>query len=261
MTMFWLVYTILAIPQFRHEIRGYQRRPTSTLGTHDLAFDDYQFVSFSVHFSLLVLLSIFHLFADQRPSTTRFAHVTNEKQCPELRAGFVRRICFFWFDSVMWSSYRKALTDKDMFDIRPEDLSANMNPRFEKYWKLEVEKKAMLAEKAKKKTSLKKGDVEQSELSDKCTNVRLENSITNYNLDLNVLYIPGKYYSSTIQNIWRTILLGWSTETRERFVKFRFTTSAISSYYLHPRTKHSNVARFRIHCDLPGYLSYNSIPE
>lgn len=177
MTMFWLIYVVFAIPQFRHEIRGFQQRPTSTLGTDDLSFDDYQLVSFSVHFGLLVLLAIFHLFADQAPTATRFVHINTEKECPELRASFLRRMFFFWFDIVMWKSYRKPLTDKDMFDIRPEDLSANMNPRFEKYWKLELEKKANQAQAAnlKKKMSPKAGEVVEKEVKDKSTNVKIYN--------------------------------------------------------------------------------------
>lgn len=174
MTMFWIVYTVLAIPQFRHEIRGYERRPTSTLGTDDLSFEDYQFVSFTVHFGLLVCLAILHLFADQRPSVNRYKNINNDKECPELRSGFVRRMFFIWFEPVMWKSYRTPLVDEDMFDIRPEDMSANMNPRFEKYWQMDVEKKAKQAEAAnsKKKSTPKKDEVED-DVNSKRSNVRI----------------------------------------------------------------------------------------
>lgn len=145
MTMFWLLYTALSIPQFLFEIRGYQKRPTSILHFSGLSFADYQFVSFSIHFLLLVFVLSFHLFADRIPVGSRFSNKNKGKQCPELHASFVSRMFYFWYDPVIWKSYRKPVTDEDMFDIRPEDLSENINPCFEKFWELEVERKSKKA--------------------------------------------------------------------------------------------------------------------
>lgn len=146
MTMFWILCTALAIPRFLYEIRGYLQRSDTIIGSDGLSFENYLFISFSVNFVLLFLVMVFHLFADQRPTASLYCGKSTDKQCPELHSSFVRRMFYTWFDSVMWKSYHKPLSAEDMFELRPEDMSTNMNPRFEKYWQLEMEKKANKAQ-------------------------------------------------------------------------------------------------------------------
>lgn len=153
MTMFWLVCTMLAIPQFLYEVKGYHQRNIGNSYTDSTPFADYQFFSFSVHILLLVLVTVFHFFADQNPVTSRYRNSKTDKKCPELNSSFVSKMFYFWFEPVMWKSYRRALTADDMFDIKPEDTSANLNPRFEKNWKLEVDRKSMT-----KTTGLREND-------------------------------------------------------------------------------------------------------
>lgn len=142
MTMFWLLCTMLAIPQLINETRGYHRRINNIQSLYGLSIDDYHFHSFTVQFVLLVLVTLFHLFADKRPSLSRYQTKITDKQCPELHAGFIQRILYLWLEPTMWKSYRQPLIAENLFDVRPEDMSSNMNRRFEKYWKLETQEKS-----------------------------------------------------------------------------------------------------------------------
>lgn len=118
----------------------FERRPVNTLGTDELSWADYQFVSFMVHFSLLLVLSILHLFADKPPTVSHYPETKGDKPCPELKASFVRRVFFLWFDKDMWKGYRKPLTNDDMYDIQPDEMSLNINPIFIKNWEENVAK-------------------------------------------------------------------------------------------------------------------------
>lgn len=140
MTMFWLFYTLLAIPKFYNHITS-----SLPIDRDIVSFDAYYFVSDSIHMVILAVLVVLHLFSDQRPSASDYKNTSTKSTCPELHAGFLRRIFFFWFDSVMWQRFRRHLTNDDLFDIRPEDMLANIYPRFERNWKLEVAKKSTKA--------------------------------------------------------------------------------------------------------------------
>lgn len=155
MFLFWFILTILAIPQFRDEIREFERREETTIGTEQLSWVDYEFISYMIYFPLILVQLLAHLFSDRTPSSSRYAHVKSEKPSPEPKASFIRKIMFLWFDSMAWKGFRNPLEAEDMWDINPEDRSDQMNPRFDKYWKLNVEKNARIQQKKNNDDKLK----------------------------------------------------------------------------------------------------------
>lgn len=139
--LFWLALTLLAIPQFRDEIRQFERRPVNTIGTENIAWADYQFITYMIYFPLLVLQLISHLFADRRPSRSTYADQKAERPSPEPYAGFIKRIMFFWFDPFTWRGWRKSLDVPDIWDINPDDTSNELVPAFDKHWRRNVAKR------------------------------------------------------------------------------------------------------------------------
>lgn len=148
--MFWFVLVILAIPQFRDEIRQFERRTENTIGTDNLSWADYQFISYMIYFPLVLVQLLAHIVSDRSPTESRYDHIKSEKPSPEAKASFLRKILFLWFDPMTWKGFRHPLEAEDMWDINPEDTSEQMNPRFDKYWKLNVEKNARAMQKKKK---------------------------------------------------------------------------------------------------------------
>lgn len=138
--LFWFLITILAIPQFRDEIRQFERRPVNTIGSESLAWADYQFITFMIYFPLLVVQLLAHVVSDKTPIDSEYSHLKGEKPSPELKASFVRRMIFLWFDPLTWRGFRQPLDSPDMWDINPEDTSDQMIPIFDRHWKANVAK-------------------------------------------------------------------------------------------------------------------------
>lgn len=153
--LFWLVLAVLAIPQYRDEIRQFERRSVNTIGTDQLAWADYQFVSYMFYFPLLVIQLIAHLFADRLPINSDYKSDKTDHPSPQPYAVFIKRILFIWFDPFTWRGYRKSLEDSDIWDINPDDTSIELVPQFDKYWKRNVEKNERKKNKFSKNTGTK----------------------------------------------------------------------------------------------------------
>lgn len=153
--LFWLLLTVFAIPQYRDEIRQFERRSINTIGTDQLAWADYQFVSYMIYFPLLVIQLIAHLFADRRPIDSDYKNDKTDYPSPEPFAGFIKRILFFWFDPFAWRGYRTSLNVPDIWDINPDDTSNELVPKFDKHWARDVEKNQRKESKSNKKSGTK----------------------------------------------------------------------------------------------------------
>lgn len=81
---------------------------------------------------------VLNCFADKSPRHSTYTKATNPS--PELKSSFLRQIFFQWFDTVAWAGWRKPLTEKDIYDINPDDTSAELVPPFDKYFEESVEK-------------------------------------------------------------------------------------------------------------------------
>ena len=60
--------------------------------------------------------------------------------CPELKASFLSKIFFMWFDPFAWKGFRNPLETKDLWAMKPEDAANEIVPLFTKYWQESVQK-------------------------------------------------------------------------------------------------------------------------
>lgn len=138
---FWALLLVLAIPQFRSEIvlHGHDTDPQAIADDWKL----YRFTVYMLYFSLVVLQTLSHCFADKTPAVSTystFANDTRSKPCPEVKASFVNKIFYLWFDPMAWYGYRNPLTTDDVYDLNPEDRTIELLPTFDHYWKESVER-------------------------------------------------------------------------------------------------------------------------
>lgn len=129
--IFWFLFVIASIPQFRQEFRG----------AYDAKQDPwkhYQYISFMIFFAIIVMQSLASCFADRTPQYSEYAHIKLTKPSPEMSASFISRILFVWFDRMTWMGFRRPLTVQDMWDINPEDMSQVLAPTFDKNWQKNV---------------------------------------------------------------------------------------------------------------------------
>lgn len=128
---FWLLLVIFALPQLRWEIQNHDPDNLNQ-------WTEFQFINFITFFSLISAMLLLNCFADKTPRNTTYTKATNPS--PEKSSSYLRQIFFQWFDSVTWVGYKRPLTEKDIFDINPDDTSGELVPPFDKYFAESVAK-------------------------------------------------------------------------------------------------------------------------
>jgi ATP-binding cassette, subfamily C (CFTR/MRP), member 1 len=104
-----------------------------------LTYAGFQFIKYVIYYSLICIMVLISCFSDKPPKHTTYPKSPNPS--PELKASMMNRAFFWYFDRIAWTGWRRPLTDKDIYDINPEDSSAEIIPRFEKLFKKDVEMK------------------------------------------------------------------------------------------------------------------------
>ncbi|XP_071113608.1 multidrug resistance-associated protein 1-like [Haliotis cracherodii] len=92
--------------------------------------DMFKFCMFYVYFALVIVELILSCFAE--------SSLQDKRASPEVSASFLSRITFWWANSLILRGYKKVLTENDVDDLHPRDLSANNVPRFLSAWEKEV---------------------------------------------------------------------------------------------------------------------------
>lgn len=129
--IFWMMLTVFAIPQLMSEIASYDSENLNT-------WTEFQFINYVTFFSLITVMLVLNCFADKMPKYTTYTKTSNPS--PERSSSFLRQIFFQWFDSTTWVGWRRPLTEKDIYDINPDDASRELVPPFDKYFYESVEK-------------------------------------------------------------------------------------------------------------------------
>lgn len=106
------------------------------------SFDKYNYISFLISFALSALIFLFHCFVDDEPTETRYPKP--DRPCPELAASFLSKILYQWFDKFIWLGYKRPLENKDLWSMKPEDMSTEVSPLFLKYWNKTVAKNSQV---------------------------------------------------------------------------------------------------------------------
>jgi ATP-binding cassette subfamily C (CFTR/MRP) protein 1 len=127
---FWLLLTVCAIPELLFTLFEVRERATQ--------WATFQYASYIAYFSVVCLMLVLNCFADKAPRRTTYRNYDNPS--PELQASFLRQIFFQWFDKTTWRGWRGPLTERDIFDINPDDASCELVPPFDKYFNESVEK-------------------------------------------------------------------------------------------------------------------------
>jgi hypothetical protein len=133
--LFWLLLTFFGIFELLYGVRFYGYVDTVV---NDMNINFISFWHYVVFFICKALMLILNCFADKPPNHTDYPK--SSKPCPELTASFTNKIHFFWFSKICYLGFFRPLTEKDLFDIRPQDECVENHPSFDKEFKKSVEK-------------------------------------------------------------------------------------------------------------------------
>lgn len=131
--LFWLVLVIFAIPQLRSEIQNYDSDNLNS-------WTEFQFINYIIYFALITILLLLNCFADKKPRRTTYVLTKSNKASPEQTSSFLNQILFQWFTHTTWIGYRRPLTEEDIYDINPENMSRELVPPFDKYFAASIDK-------------------------------------------------------------------------------------------------------------------------
>lgn len=116
-----------------------------------------QFLIYCIYYGLVCLMVILSGFADKAPRHSTYPKTSNPS--PELRVGPVIKLFYFWFDPTAWKGFRRPLVESDIFDINPENSSAELVPKFDGNFQKSVKKSQKKKEKKKLKEKFDQEEV------------------------------------------------------------------------------------------------------
>ncbi|XP_065826757.1 multidrug resistance-associated protein 1-like [Oscarella lobularis] len=134
--LFWFLMLIYGSLRLRTYIliKTYGAVSFSTAG-HDITFH----LTLSVVKFVLILISfVLSIMPDRTPHYDLLD--SDSKVCPEAKATFLSKISFWWMTSMIFTGYKRPLTDDDLFDLFPDDKAKVVVPRFLNAWNHEVNK-------------------------------------------------------------------------------------------------------------------------
>jgi ATP-binding cassette, subfamily C (CFTR/MRP), member 1 len=105
-------------------------------------FVSYNYISFIIFFITSALIMLLNFFVDAEATQTKYP--VPDKPCPELGASFPSKLFFHWFDKFIWHGFRQPLENKDLWNMKPEDMSTEVSPLFLKYWNRSVAKSSQI---------------------------------------------------------------------------------------------------------------------
>ncbi|XP_069785764.1 ATP-binding cassette sub-family C member 3 isoform X2 [Narcine bancroftii] len=124
---FWLITLLCAVLPFRSKILTALREG----GVSDV----FRFTTFYIYFALVLVQFCLCCFIEPPPY---FSSVTSEvNSCPEVNAGFLSRLTFWWFTGMAIRGYKHPLEDKDLWALNNDDRSDVIVPKLLKEWEKE----------------------------------------------------------------------------------------------------------------------------
>lgn len=130
--LFWLFLVIGAIFELLFTINNMWPADNQS------RWEQFQFINYITYFSLISVMLCLNCFADKAPRHTTYHKYDNPS--PELRSSFLRQIFFQWFDKTVYYGWKNPITEKDMYDINPDDASRELVPPFDKHFNASVER-------------------------------------------------------------------------------------------------------------------------
>uniref|UniRef100_A0A672M398 ABC-type glutathione-S-conjugate transporter n=1 Tax=Sinocyclocheilus grahami TaxID=75366 RepID=A0A672M398_SINGR len=127
--IFWTISVLCAIVPFRSKI--------DTLGAEG-ACDALRFTMFYIYFGLTLIQLILSCFNEKPPLFSSV--VTDPNACPEITAGFLSKMTFWWFTSMAIKGYKSPLENKDLWSLNKQDSSELVVPNLLNEWEVEKSK-------------------------------------------------------------------------------------------------------------------------
>lgn len=104
-----------------------------------MTYAGYQFINYVAFFSMVSLMLVLNCFVDKPPRHSTYPKPTNPS--PELSASMLNRAFFAFFDRTAWKGWRRPLTERDIYEINPENASSELVPEFDRNYKNSLDKK------------------------------------------------------------------------------------------------------------------------
>uniref|UniRef100_A0A9J8CLD5 ATP-binding cassette, sub-family C (CFTR/MRP), member 3 n=1 Tax=Cyprinus carpio carpio TaxID=630221 RepID=A0A9J8CLD5_CYPCA len=136
--IFWTISVLCAIVPFRSKIM-YQN------GVEDKL----RFTTFYIYFGLTLIQLILSCFNEKPPLFSSV--VTDPNSCPEITAGFLSKMTFWWFTSMAIKGYKSPLENKDLWSLNKQDSSELVVPNLLNEWEVEKSKAQRYTFKQKRK--------------------------------------------------------------------------------------------------------------
>uniref|UniRef100_A0A8C1S8G4 ABC-type glutathione-S-conjugate transporter n=1 Tax=Cyprinus carpio TaxID=7962 RepID=A0A8C1S8G4_CYPCA len=133
--IFWTISVLCAIVPFRSKIM-YQN------GVEDKL----RFTTFYIYFGLTLIQLILSCFNEKPPLFSSV--VTDPNACPEITAGFLSKMTFWWFTSMAIKGYKSPLENKDLWSLNKQDSSELVVPNLLNEWEVEKSKAQSVKEQA-----------------------------------------------------------------------------------------------------------------
>ncbi|NXO28683.1 MRP3 protein, partial [Cisticola juncidis] len=125
--IFWFLSVLCALGPLRSKVMA-----TAAQGHGN---DRFRFTTFYIYFALIIIELILSCFKEKPPF---FSPVNRDANpCPELNAGFLSRLTFWWFTSMAIHGYKKPLEDKDLWSLNEDDTSKAIVQQLSKEWERE----------------------------------------------------------------------------------------------------------------------------
>jgi hypothetical protein len=132
---FWLLLSSFASFELRTQVVNFN---TNYFDNNELSWDGWQFLSYCTYFTLICIMWILNCFSDKPPNNSTYPKFANPS--PELSVSFLNKIHFQWFTRTAWNGFMRPLTEKDLYDIHPQDTCAELFPAFDKHFQDSIDK-------------------------------------------------------------------------------------------------------------------------
>uniref|UniRef100_A0A671QUB8 Canalicular multispecific organic anion transporter 2-like n=1 Tax=Sinocyclocheilus anshuiensis TaxID=1608454 RepID=A0A671QUB8_9TELE len=129
--IFWTISVLCAIVPFRSKI-------VSVLCFQNGVEDKLRFTMFYIYFGLTLIQLILSCFNEKPPLF--LSVVTDPNACPEITAGFLSKMTFWWFTSMAIKGYKSPLENKDLWLLNKQDSSELVVPNLLNEWEVEKSK-------------------------------------------------------------------------------------------------------------------------
>ncbi|XP_041342567.1 ATP-binding cassette sub-family C member 3 [Pyrgilauda ruficollis] len=122
--IFWFLSVLCAMVPFWSKIM------TTTAQGH--VNERFRFTTFYIYFALIIIELILSCFKEKPPFFSP-ANI-DANPCPELNSGFLSRLTFWWFTSMVINGYKRPLEEKDLWSLNEDDTSKTIVQQLSKEW-------------------------------------------------------------------------------------------------------------------------------